>query len=99
MVRVYVLYSLTHNKFVIKYSTAKAYKHEVGYINQYNQVLLQIIDLSKPHKKGLKYTLDKVKYISRINRLYKEEIKDIKAERRQKRHEFFINRRRSTRHY
>lgn len=94
MVRVYVLYSLTHNKFIIKYSTAKAYKHEVGYINQYNQVLLQIIDLSKPRKKGLKYTLDKVKYISRINRL-KEEIKDIKAERRQKRHEFITNRRHS----
>lgn len=95
MVRVYVYYSLTHNKFVIKYSKSIATVYELGKVNQYNQVLLQVIDLTEPQEKGLKYTIKRYKYISRINRLYKEEIKDIKAERRQKRHEFITNRRHS----
>ena len=95
MVRVYVYYSLTHNKFVIKYSKSIATVYELGKVNQYNQVLLQVIDLTEPQEKGLKYTIKRYKYISRINRLYKEEIKDIKAERRQERHEFITNRRHS----
>lgn len=82
MVRVYVFYSLTHNKFVIKYSTG-VNTLQVGDVNQYMQVLLQIIDIdSKYRKKGLKYTINKIKYILRIKRLYRKELKEIKLERR-----------------
>lgn len=82
MVRVYVFYSLTHNKFVIKYSTG-VNTLQVGDVNQYMQVLLQIIDIdSKYRKKSLKYTINKIKYILRIKRLYRKELKKIKLERR-----------------
>ncbi len=83
MVKVYVFYSLTHNKFVIKYSKSLSNAHDVDYKNQYNQVLLQIIDLDDLEtKRSLKYTLKRIKYISRINSLYRKEIKEIKSERR-----------------
>lgn len=82
MVRVYVFYSLTHNKFVIKYSTG-VNTLRVGDVNQYMQVLLQIIDIdSKYRKKSLKYTINRIKYILRIKRLYRKELKEIKLERR-----------------
>lgn len=84
MVKVYVFYSLTHNKFVIKYSTG-VNTLQVGDVNQYMQVLLQIIDIdSKYRKKGLKYTINKIKYILRIKKLYRKELKKIKLERRAK---------------
>lgn len=83
MVKVYVFYSLTHNKFVIKYSKSLSNAHDVDHKNQYNQVLLQIIDLDDLEtKRSLKYTLKRIKYISRINSLYRKEIKEIKSERR-----------------
>lgn len=82
MVRVYVFYSLTHNKFVIKYSTG-VNTLKVGDVNQYMQVLLQIIDIdSKYRKKVLKYTINRIKYILRIKKLYRKELKEIKLERR-----------------
>lgn len=82
MVRVYVFYSLTHNKFVIKYSTG-VNTLQVGDVNQYMQVLLQIIDIDcKYRKKGLKYTINRIKYILRIKKLYRKELKEIKLERR-----------------
>ena len=82
MVKVYVFYSLTHNKFVIKYSTG-VNTLRVGDVNQYMQVLLQIIDIdSKYRKKSLKYMINRIKYILRIKRLYRKELKEIKLERR-----------------
>lgn len=91
MVRVYVFYSLTHNKFIIKYSKSIATVYELGKVNQYNQVLLQVIDLTEPQEKSLKYTIKRYKYISRINKLYRNEIAEIKLERRNRKNAFLHN--------
>lgn len=83
IIKVYVFYSLTHNKFIIKYSTG-VNSLEVGSVNQYQQVLVQIIELTEksPKKFSLKYTIKKFMYISRINKFYRESLKEIKQERR-----------------
>lgn len=82
MAKIYVYYSVPHNKFVIKYSTSLS-TLEVGHTNQYGQILLQVIYLedSKP-KRSLKRMIKQLLYVRKIKSLYRKQIKELKRERR-----------------
>ena len=84
MVKICIFYSLTHNKVIVKYSTG-VNQLEVGSINQYNQLLLQVINIvDLQHVSSLKRIKSKLKYVKKINSIYREQIKTLDRERRTK---------------
>ena len=99
MVKIYIYYSYTHDKFITKYITGVNLL-EVGHVNQFNQELIQIIDINDLRKKSrLNHTIERYRYVKKINSLYKEDIKSLKRERKEKISNAIISRRHSSRHY
>ena len=84
MVKIYIYYSYTHDKFITKYITGVNLL-EVGHVNQFNQELIQIIDTSDLRKKSrLNRSITRYRYVKRISSLYDEEIKELKKKRKER---------------
>ena len=84
MVKIYIYYSYSHDKFITKYITGTNLT-EVGHINQFNQELIQIIAVNDLQKKSkLNRTISRYRYIKKINSLYSEDIKELKIERKER---------------
>lgn len=83
MAKIYILYSYTHNKFITKYITGTNLQ-EVGHVNQFNQEILQIIDLTDLKNYSVfQHFKRKFKYVKRINSSYKRDINSLKKERKE----------------
>lgn len=82
MVKIFIYYSLTHNKIVVKYSNGVNF-NEVGSINQFNQLLLQIIDVTDlQHLSSLERIKRKIRYVKKINSIYEDKKRELDRERR-----------------
>lgn len=82
MVKIYIYYSYTHDKFITKYITGVNLL-EVGHVNQFNQELIQIIDTSDLRKKSrLNRSITRYRYVKKISSLYDKEIKELKERER-----------------
>lgn len=83
MVKIYIFYSYTHDKFITKYITGVNFL-EVGHVNQYNQELIQIIDVTDLKNYSVfQRIMRKIKYVRRINSFFKRDIKSLKKERKE----------------
>lgn len=84
MVKIYIYYSYTHDKFITKYITGVNLL-EVGHVNQFNQELIQIIDTSNLRKKSrLNRSITRYRYVKKISSLYDKEIKELKEKRKER---------------
>ena len=84
MVKIYIYYSYTHDKFITKYITGVNLL-EVGHVNQFNQELIQIIDINDLRKKSrLNRSITRYRYVKRISSLYDKEIKELKKKRKER---------------
>lgn len=84
MVKIYIYYSYTHDKFITKYITGVNLL-EVGHLNQFNQELIQIIDTSDLQKKSrLNRSITRYRYVKKISSLYDKEIKELKEKRKER---------------
>ena len=84
MVKIYIYYSYTHDKFITKYITGVNLL-EVGHLNQFNQELIQIIDIADLRKKSrLNRSITRYRYVKRISSLYDKEIKELKKKRKER---------------
>lgn len=84
MVKIYIYYSYTHDKFITKYITGVNLL-EVGHVNQFNQELIQIIDIADLRRKSrLNRSITRYRYVKRISSLYDEEIKELKKKRKER---------------
>lgn len=82
MVKIFIYYSLTHNKIVVKYSNGVNLK-DVGSVNQFNQLLLQIIDVTDlQHFSSLERIKRRYRYVKKINSIYEDKKKELDRERR-----------------
>ena len=84
MVKIYILYSYTHNKFITKYITGTNLQN-VGHVNQFNQEVLQIIDVDDLKNYSVfKRIRRKFRYVKRINSSYKKDVDSLRRERKER---------------
>lgn len=82
MVKIFIYYSLTHNKTIVKYSNGVNF-YEIGSINQFNQLLLQVIDVTDlQHFSYLDRIRNNIRYVKKINSIYDNKKKELDRERR-----------------